>query len=165
MILTKLKLVAVSLSLSLFIVTMAHAQTTAAAPVPAQFGTAQTVFLSAAGAPSFGPRATFYTNASYESMYNALTTLKQYRLVPAPTGADLTMEISIFMTLGNASSVPAESLRLTIRDSKTQALLWTIDVPLAIGVRDKTLAKNIDDASAKIASDLKALAAGKEPQQ
>lgn len=151
-----------ALSIALALAPMAHAQTAA---VPSQFATAQTVFLGAAGASSGGTKEKLMVNMVYSGMYDALTSLKQYRIVTAPADADLSMEVSAVVTVGAVNGTfNSVVLRLVVRDTKTHALLWTIDEPLNGAFREKTFQRNVDSAAKEIAADLKSLAEGKEPQ-
>ena len=153
-----------ALSIAFALAPMAHAQT-AAAPVPSQFATARTVFLGAAGAPIGDTKENLIVNMVYSGMYDALTSLKQYRLVTAPADADLSMEVSAVVAVGAVNGTfNSVVLRLVVRDTKTHALLWTIDEPLNGAFREKTFQRNVDSAAKEIAADLKSLAEGKEPQ-
>jgi hypothetical protein len=153
-----------ALAIALALTPMAHAQT-AAAPVPSQFATAQTVFLASAGAPVGGTKEKLMVNMVYSGMYDALTSLKQYRLVTAPADADLSMEVSVVVAVGAVNGTFNNVvLRLVVRDTKTHALLWTLDEPLDGAFREKTFQRNVDSAATKITADLKSLAEGKEPQ-
>ncbi len=146
------------LSFLVFGVAAANAQT---APVPSQLQTAKTAFLSAGGAPVLGNKANLVNNLDYQVMYKALTDDRRYRLVATPAEADLSMEVSIFYVPGQFSSA---SLRLTIRDAKSQALLWIIDEPVDGAYRQKTFEKNLDKACEKVIIDLKALGNSIPPQ-
>ncbi|WP_188758607.1 hypothetical protein [Edaphobacter acidisoli] len=143
----------------------AMSQSAGQVPVPSQFATAHNIFLAAGGAPALGNRAKLATNMSYDSMYHALETLTQYHLVANPASSDLAMETSIHVAVGNAGNqFNSVSLRLVVRDTKTQTLLWILDEPLDGAFREKTFQKNLDDAASHLAQDLKVLSEGREPQ-
>jgi hypothetical protein len=154
------------LGILLFAALPLSAQTPAPVPVPSQFATAQTIFLGTGGAPALGAKAKLTVKIVYESMYRALAAMNKYNLAASPADSDLSMEISILVI---PSAVPnmfgTASVRLAVRDTKTQALLWTLDEPLDGAFREATFKKNIDEASSRIAGDLKLLAAGTIPTE
>jgi hypothetical protein len=138
---------------------------TAVVPVPSQFASAHTVFLSQDGAPALGGKAKLVSNMIYESMYRSLAASKLYTLTGSPADAELTMAVSVLITVGTSNNnFNNISVRLVVRDRKTQALLWTFDEPLDGAFREKTFQHNVDTASGRIADDLKALSQGEEPK-
>jgi hypothetical protein len=147
----------------LFAMPLAHAQTTAVVPVPAQFATAQTVFLGAAGAPALGNQAKVATGMVYESMYLALTSMKRYRLAAAPADSDLAMEVSMVAVGKAGNQFNSVSMRLTVYDTKTHALLWIIDEPVDGAFLERTFQNNVNDATSRIVADLNVLASGTIP--
>jgi len=134
------------------------AQSPVAVHVPSQFASAKTVFLGAAGTAYFGPYAQEITAMTYATMYRDVAAIGKYSLVASPPEAELSMEASV-VEAGPDSSF----LQLVIRDTKTHALLWTIDEYLTQGFSEKTYQKTLDGAAAKIILDLNSLIAGSIP--
>ena len=138
----------------------AHAQTTA--PVPTQFATAHTVFLASAGTTATSD-VEDYVAAMYPSTYRMLGTLN-YQLVATPAAADLGMEISVVTVPPLGVGAPSAAfLQLVVRDIKTHALLWTLQVPINNDFRAKSFQKGLDAAEARLAADLNALKSGTLP--
>jgi len=145
---------------ALLLATCAHAQTTA--PVPTQFATAHTIFLASAGTTAT-PDVEDYVSALYPSTYRMLSTLN-YQLVATPADAELGMEISVVTVPPLGVGAPSAAyLQLVVRDIKTHALLWTLQVPLNNDFRAKSIQKGLDAAEARIAADLNALKTGTLP--
>ena len=145
---------------ALLLATGAHAQTTA--PVPTQFATAHTVFLASAGTTSTSD-VEDYVGAMYPSTYRMLSTLN-YQLVATPAAADRGMEISVVTVPPLGVGAPSTAyLQLVVRDIKTHALLWTLQVPLNNDFREKSIQKGLDAAEARLAADLNALKTGTLP--
>jgi hypothetical protein len=136
------------------------AQTTT--PVPSQFATAHTVFLASAGITAT-PDAEDYVSAMYPSTYRMLSTLN-YQMVTTPSAADLGMEVSVVTVPPLGIGAPSAAyMQLVVRDMKTHALIWTLQVPINNDFREKSLQKGLDPAEARMAADLKSLIAGNLP--
>jgi hypothetical protein len=140
----------------------------APAPVPAQIGAAQKVFISNAGGASLetvidetvfngGPDRT------YNQFYAAMKTWGRYELVSSPADADLVCEISWALTDTGLRLPVLGQLRLVIIDPKTHVTLWNLTEyvrgALLLGNRDK----NFDQAMNTIVARLKGLIAPPSP--
>jgi hypothetical protein len=161
----KHRITAISLFLLISSISVS-AQSPSPIPAPSQFATAHTAFLASGSAPAAGARQALVAEMVYSSLYRSLSASGQYHLLAAPADAELSMIISTEMFVSdatNGSSIPYPYLRLEIYDTKTHALLWALDEPLQGAFREKTFEKNVDEAVASLAADLKTLAAGSIP--
>jgi hypothetical protein len=135
----------------------------APAPVPAQIGSSQKVFISNAGGESFetvieqivfngGP------DRPYNEFYAAVQGWGRYDLVSSPADADLVFEISWALTDTGLKLPVLGQLRLQVIDPKTHVTLWSLTEyvrgAILLGNRDK----NFDQSMATIVSRLKKLA-------
>ena len=135
-------------------------------PVPAEFASAHTLFLSCGGAPLLASREKEGVTMLYTSAYHALSSAGHYRLTSTPADSDITAVISLEDRLSGVSygsSAEADFIQLAVYDTKTHALLWNIDEPVDGAIRKASFQKNIDASVAKIVADLNSLAAGKLP--
>jgi hypothetical protein len=131
--------------------------------LPSDFATAHTVFLAPAGATPES-NAKPITQAMYASLLHQLANAKRYKSVYSPRDADLLLEISNESRLDvrNDDSFHEYYLKLVIRESKTHALLWTLEEPLRIHglVRIKNVLASMDETTGLLVSDLNQLADG-----
>ncbi|HLM99095.1 MAG TPA: hypothetical protein VK335_07425 [Bryobacteraceae bacterium] len=116
------------------------------APVPAQVLNGKKVFIANAGEEHMiVPIGTILSGSIdrvYDQFYAAINKLGRYELVSAPAEADLIFEIGF--TINGSPQIPEIGhLRLSIRDPKTNVLLWSFVeyAPAAFlkGNRDKNL--------------------------
>ena len=124
----------------------------AQAPLPAQLLSAQSAFLANAG--GYDDRV---TQAAYNAFYAGLAKQKHPQLTPTPATADLLLDLSIATQLTSGGGGPNNGhlmLRLDIRDSKTQALLWSISEPLKGSLVVKASDRSIQVAVSKVLADL-----------
>jgi hypothetical protein len=144
------------------------------APLPTQVFTARKVFVSNAGEDTLGDYSGGPDRA-YNQLYAALKGWGRYELVRAPADAELVFEISFATRIvgqevsgGNGTPVSSNlvkdpQFRLTIRDLKTQVLLWTftehVQPALLQGNRDK----NFDHAVAALVNDIRNVAGQPAP--
>jgi hypothetical protein len=148
----------VLMGIALLSATTLHAQTAPVAPLPAQLTMAKTAFLGNAGTID-----NQYSTLAYNDFYQQLAAWNHYQLTINPANADLALEISVNVAVGdtsNGTSFATPYLHLTIRDAKTQVLLWTISENIQGAFRAKTFEKNLDAAIGKITTDLKNLVSG-----
>jgi hypothetical protein len=138
--------------------------TVPAAPVPAQILAGKKVFVSnVPGALSFYPRnAEDDPNRPYNQFYAELKNWGYYELVPAPADADLILEISLSnerMMSSASQQVPVHQAHfdLTVRDPKTQVVLWWLAERLEGANRAATGEKNYHQAMTNLVNDLKKL--------
>jgi hypothetical protein len=120
-------------------------------PPPSQFATAKTVFLAWAGAPPGSNAWIPTTQLVITDVQKALLTAGRYTQVGKPADAELSFRLSTGIGLG---------IRLEIFDTKTGALLCTIDEGIEGANRKDTEIKNLNDAAVRVVSDLEALASG-----
>ena len=153
---------------TLFVSMSLPAQAPAAAPsVPTAILNAKSVFISNAGSDGglYPEPFTGDANRPFFSFAAALQSAHKYVLVEDPTQADLVMEIHLLAPtgpqhtskqLGAADFLPF--FRLTIYDSKSHFVLWTITEPIEFAILQKTHNKNFDDGIARLVDDVQALA-------
>lgn len=154
------------IGLSIVLASALSAQTPPTVPVPSQFATAKTAFLASGGAPAGSSHEKQIVSMLYSSVYQALASAHLYQMTATPSQADLSMIVSLgaFTTdVTNGSSFEYNFLRLSVYDTRTHALLWNVDEPLAGAFREKTFQKNIDTTSSKVMADLKTLSSGAIP--
>jgi len=132
------------------------------APLPSQLLAGKKVFISnVPGALFLSPRnAEDDPYRPYNQFYASLKSWGYYELVPAPADADLIFEINLAdrPTLGNAmvqSSVRLAYLDLTVRDPKTQAVLWWFAERVQGANRPATGEKNYNEAMTNLVNDVK----------
>jgi hypothetical protein len=132
------------------------------APLPSQLLAGKKVFISnVPGALFLSPRnAEDDPYRPYNQFYASLKSWGYYELVPAPADADLIFEINLSdrPTLGNAmvqSSVRLAYLDLTVRDPKTQAVLWWFAERVQGANRPATGEKNYNEAMTNLVNDVK----------
>jgi len=136
------------------------------APVPAQILAAKKVFVVNAGADIGtlpGQPFSGEPERAYNSFYAAIKTWGHYQLVSAPSDADLLMEIRF-----TVHPIPLHSetitywdaqFRLTIREPKTNALLWAMTEQVESALLQGNRDKNFDLALARLTTDLQRLTA------
>ena len=131
--------------------------------VPKPLTSAKTAFVSMGGAAlPFHSREA--ASLLYASTMQALEN-GPYALTEEPSTADLFLAVSFRSDtdVTNGNSTQSNFVRLTMTDGKTHALLWVLDEDVQGAFRKVTFAKHLDEATAKLASDVKVLAAGKLP--
>jgi hypothetical protein len=156
---------------------ISHAQQSAPpAPVPAAISSAHKVFIANGGMDAFSLQAfqelsLSGTNA-YDSLYAAVKSWNNVQLASSPADADLVLEIRFTAPLvggGNHEAWDFQHIlantswqfqtELTLYDAKTHFPLWTITQPVRPANLKGTWRKNIADANAALAGDLKTLLA------
>jgi hypothetical protein len=132
------------------------------APVPSQLLTGKKVFISnVPGALFLQPHtAEDDPYRPYNQFYSSIKSWGYYELVSARGDADLIFEISLTdrPALGNAmvqSSVRLACLDLTVRDPRTQVVLWWFAERLQGANRPATGEKNYNQAMTNLVNDLK----------
>ena len=124
------------------------------APIPAQILTAKKIFVANAGGDAWWSDSDFNGNAdrAYNQFYAALKTWGHFELVSNPADADLLVEIQftelaaipLRETIGSPTVDP--QFRLTIRDPKTNALLWGLIEHVEWAILQGNRDKNFDIA-------------------
>jgi hypothetical protein len=144
------------------------------APIPAPIQAAQTIFIANGGMDAFSLQAFEELGLSgtdpYNSLYAAVKSWGRYELVSSPGNADLVVEIRFtapITNVGNHATWGFEHIlanttwqfqsELTLFDAKTRFPLWTVTEPVRPANLKGTWRKNIADANAALAGDLKSL--------
>jgi hypothetical protein len=140
-------------------------------PIPSQIVTAKRVFISNAGGDDPGMPDPLFSGGqdrSYNQFYSAMKSAGQYELVGSPAEADLLFEIRFmvvpdrrptgFWGPNGTGDVYDALFRLEIRDPKTNALLWAFNEHMEWAILKGNRDRNFDQASARIVSDVVALA-------
>jgi len=142
------------------------------APLPTQIVAAKKVFIANGGGDDPGMPDPLFNGGGdrpYNQFYAALKSSGRYELVGSPAEADLLFDIR-FMVVpdrrptgfwganGTADAYDAV-FRLEIRDPKTTALLWAFNEHMEWALLKSNRNRNFDQASARLASDVIALAA------
>ena len=132
------------------------------APLPSQLLTGKKVFVSnVPGALFSSPRtAEDDPYRPYNQFYASIKNWGYYELVSAPAEADLIFEVSLVerRTMGNALaqiSFRLVYLDLTVRDPRTQVVLWWFAERLQGANRPATGEKNYNQAMTTLVNDVK----------
>jgi hypothetical protein len=141
-------------------------------PVPNPIVNAKKVFIANAGGDEPWDSEAQFTGGperAYDEFYAAMKSWGHYELVNTPGDADLWFEIA-FRTpaLAGTAARTSDSLagrpydpqfRLTIRDPKTNAVLWAFTEHVQWAVLQGNRDKNFSEGSARIVADVQGLAA------
>jgi hypothetical protein len=142
------------------------------APVPSPITSAQKIFIANGGMDAFSLQAFEElglngTNA-YDALYAAVKSWPSVQLVSSPADADLVLNIRFTAPLIGehggwdfqrilANTTWQFQSQLTVYDAKTHFALWTLTQPVRPANLKGTWRKNIADANAALAGDLKSL--------
>jgi hypothetical protein len=163
------RVLAISLaSVSAVLAQSAKPVPSAPAPVPARILAAKKAFIANAGGDERSTTDPLYNGGpdrAYNGFYSALKSWGRYELVSDPADADLVMEIQFQIerpvlkgdTLTSSDYDP--EFRLTIRDPKTNVLLWGFTEHAQWALLQGNRDRNFDSALAKIVGDVQALGA------
>ncbi len=149
-------------------------------PVPAAITSAQKIFIANGGMDAFSLQAFeelgLNGTYAYDSLYDAVKSWGNYQLVSSPADADLVLTIRFTAPITNvgdhriwafqriaANTTWQFQTELTILDAKTHFPLWTLTQPVRPANLKGTWRKNIADADAALAGDLKSLLASSTP--
>ena len=140
-----------SMLLALLLTTVSLSSQTV--PVPSQMLTAQTVFVSNAGAPD--DQRGF---AIYSALYRQMVAYKRFQLEARPADAELSFAVSLSSPelSVTGSEIRAPVLRLDVRDIKTGIVLWSFGA----SVSSRTLEKDLTAAVAQVVMDFDSLVRG-----
>jgi hypothetical protein len=132
------------------------------APVPSQIAAAKKVFISNAGADGTSYAALKRggdPQQPYDSLYAAMKSWGRYELVDVPSDADLVFAIRFTAPLTDCGKLTTYSpqLELTILETKSHYLLWTVTEPVEGAVRKATWEKNFGQGMTNLLDDLKKL--------
>ena len=132
----------------------------AAAPVPTKLFEAKKVFVSNAGVDAASPvvfERTIGPNEPYSQFYFAMQQWGRYELVGTPSDADMVLQLRLSSPLSSCETYEPQ-IALTILDSNTHFVLWTV----TRRVRDARLKdnwdKNLKESIANLVDELKRLA-------
>jgi hypothetical protein len=141
------------------------AQQAATAPAPsppAALANAHTVFLTNAGAD---PNFPIDSTQSYNDVYAALQAWGRYQLVNSAEQADLAFQLrevspvtGVSGVRGDVESYTSPAFQLSIRDPKTNAVLWTVTSPVTLVGRGQKLAHWIMLSETNLISRIKVVA-------
>jgi len=133
--------------------------------LPAQLGTAKTIFLANAG-----EEANNVNEQAYAELSTALTQWGHYQLTAAPASAELIFELHYISAadpanVTNGNSFPSYTfhLRLDIIDRATHAKLWSVTEFITPPNRKLTADQALGNAIDLLLSDIKALSSGQMP--
>ncbi len=136
-----------------------------AAPIPPQVLSAKKIFISnVPGALYLTPRnAEDDPYRPYKQFYAAMKSWGYYELVSSPADADLIFEISladraVLTTATVQASERAVYFIVTLRDPKSQTILWWVAERLQEANRSSTGEKNYNQAMTNLLADLKTMA-------
>jgi hypothetical protein len=144
------------------------------APIPAPIQSAQKIFIANGGMDAFSLQAFeelgLNGTDAYDSLYAAVKSWGKYQLVASPGDADIVLDVRFtapMTNVGNHATWGFERIlanttwqfqtEITILDAKTRLPLWTLTQPVRPANLKGTWRKNIADANAALAGDLKSL--------
>jgi hypothetical protein len=131
------------------------------APVPRQILGARNVFITNAGGDEMAtnePRFSGTPDRAYSEFYAAVKSWGRFKIVPVPGEADLLLEIRQSVSEGGTGGFPLGPLfYLTIRDAKTNTLLWGFCVHSAFGLGQGESDRNFEQAIYRLTADLRSL--------
>lgn len=129
-------------------------------PVPAQIVNAKSVFISNTapdGMPSDILEHFGEPNRPYDQLYAAMKAWGRYQLAAAPGDADLVLEIHFMRSFATGGLGEGAEFYLSILDTKTHFVLWTLVEPVEGAVRKVSWERNIDSSVDRLVSDLKVM--------
>jgi hypothetical protein len=135
---------------------------TQAGPIPPALLAAKTVFVSNGGSDSqlFPDIFSGDANRPYSQFYASLKATGKYDLAADPSQADLVLNLRVVAArcvtwngkcMGQSDAEP--SFRLTIFESKTHYVLWTVTEPIEYALLQKNKEHNFDTALDAVVSD------------
>ena len=134
----------------------AQQNNTTAAPVPPQVLSAHSVFISNGGGSNYFNIFDGGPNRAYNTFYSQIRQTGHYQLVSSPAQADVIFEIQAIAPAVSEHDVAAYNPQviLTIRDPKTNAVLWTASANVrAIGTKGRR-DKQFDQSVAVLVDEL-----------
>ena len=156
-----------------FVLPLLHAgQIPQHGPVPAAITSAHSIFIANGGMDAFSLQAFeelgLNGTDAYDSLYTAVKSWGNDQLVSSPADADLVLDIRFTAPLVGehggwafqrvlATTAWQFQTEITIYDAKSHFPLWTLTQPVRPANLKGTWRKNIADANAALAGDLKSL--------
>lgn len=143
------------------------------APIPRQILAAKKAFIANAGGDERPDDSIFNGGPQrvYDGFYAEIKAAGRYEIVDTPADADLLFEIGFTAPMVSGVAARRDSLetkpfdpqlRLTIRDPKTNALLWAFTEHVQWAILQGNRDKNFDQALARIVRDLQSLSGSPE---
>jgi hypothetical protein len=129
-------------------------------PLPAQIVNAKSVFISNTapdGMPSDILEHFGEPNRPYDQLYAAMKAWGRYELAGSPADADLVMELHFTRSFATGGIGEGAELYVSILDTKTHFVLWTLVEPVEAAVRKVSWEKNIDASVRAIVDDMKVI--------
>jgi hypothetical protein len=139
------------------------------APIPTQIPAAKKVFIGNGGGDERWYDDPIFTGGperTYNEFYTAIKTAGMYDLVSTPSEADLVLEIRMFAPSMSDIATARDELfrqpydpqfRLTIRDPKTNTVLWAFTEHVEWAILQGNRDKNFELALTRIVTDLQGL--------
>ena len=141
-----------------------------AAPIPPQILAAKKVFIANAGGDEMtgdDQRFSGGPDRAYNEFYAAMKSWGRFEIVNSPADADLLLEIRQYVSAvtptGRGSSSFIPQFQLSIRDPKTNTMLWGFNVHGRFGIGQADSDRNFNSAVGRLATDLRILVAPPEP--
>jgi hypothetical protein len=132
------------------------------APPPARIAAAHTIFLTNAGAD---PNFPIDSTEAYNDIYAALSAWGRFQLVNSAEQADLIFELhgispvtGVSGVSGDVESYTSPAFQLSIRDPKTNVVLWTITSPVQLAGSRQKLARWVALSETNLISRIKVVA-------
>lgn len=147
---------------------MAQSKPEIPAPIPPRVLAAKKVFIANGGQVDHSTDETMYSGShdrAYNQLFAALKAGGRYDLVSDPSDADVVFEIEFAVEVPpphGTSVIPAAfdpQFRLSIRDPKSNALLWRFNERAQWAILQGNRDKNFDLGLGRIVSDLQMLPA------
>ncbi len=124
------------------------------APIPSQILAAKRIFIANGGEDETVPEQRTFSGGpdrAYNQFYDAVKNWDRYQIVGSPSESDLIMEIEVDVNFDTPI------FRLTIRDPKTDAVLWRFKVRAEFGIGQGASDENSDRAVNRLVGRLHAL--------
>jgi len=128
-----------------------YAQDQTKIPIPSELSGTRLIFIANAGGPDNN-----LSQFAYKSFYHAAMSAKRFRLVSRPADAELSFELASRQSAEAKLTTHGSVLELTVRDTKTQNVLWSFTEPVtsagttSIVEMDKTTSRLLADYNALV---------------
>ncbi len=163
----------ISVAITLLCASSLAAQTkskVAAAPIPVQISAAKKAFVANAVGEERAYDEPFFgggPSRAYNQFFAAMQSSGRFKLVPAPAGADILLEIRFTVAQAEQSVMKGGSIgtpydprfRLEIRDPKSNALLWGLTQHAQWAILQGNRDRNFDQALARVVAEVERVAA------
>jgi hypothetical protein len=139
---------------------LAQQRQAATPPTPTKILDAKKVFISNAGVDAASPvvfERTTSPNEPYNQFYFAMQRWGRYELVGTPSDADLVFQLRLTAPLSSCQTYEPQ-IALTIFDSNTHFVLWTVTKRVRDARLKDNWEKNLTEGIGDLLGDLKLLA-------